>query len=107
MTLLSLEGVMVMVPLRTLPKPGTEMARMVGVEGPRAKSRSEAEPEPPSGFPHLFSHNTGAWIIHSGQGLLPQAEKCAFPNTAGATVPGCVSEGPMLGTGEVARPSAR
>lgn len=51
---------------------------MVGVEGLRAQSRSEPEPEPPSGFPHLFSHNTGAWTIHSGQGLLPQAEKCAL-----------------------------
>ena len=64
-------------------------------------SEPEAEPEPPSGFPRLFSHNTGAWTIHSGQGLLLQAEKCAFPNTAGATIPGCVR------TGEVARPTVR
>lgn len=53
----------------------------------RMQSGSEPEPEPASGFPRLFSHNTGAWTIHSGQGLLLQAEKCAFPTTAGGYNP--------------------
>ena len=50
--------------------------------------RARARAELPSGLAGLFLPNTGAWSFCSGQGLLPQTEKCPlhapFPDPHGA-----------------------
>ena len=78
-----------------------------GREHRAGQSQSQSSP---LAFPTSFPTTPGPGPSIQGRGCYPKLRNVHSPlpsNTAGATIPGCVSEGPLLGTGEVVRPMVR